>query len=133
MDARPDSGRHRMARAAYSYVLWHNKYGDFARAKQCAAADLIYLDLDDEADTIETMLDVVRRSGNTDRMIEHYLLAVLDKTTDEVVERITPSRRDVQAVEEGLRTPKPEPVPGPLKEISNELLVGELLRRLKNH
>jgi hypothetical protein len=122
-----------MARGAYSYVLLHDKYGRFGKyAKQFATADLIFLDLEDEVDMVETMVDLITRHGGHGYQIEQYLLAIRDKTTGDVLERITPSRRDLQAVRDGLRTPKPESIPRSLEEASDELLVSELLRRLKN-
>lgn len=127
-----------MARKPYLYTLWRERTGFFTGGTSSIVNGLrSWFDLQNEASMIEAVADLITRNGGHESDIEQYRLEILDEATGEQVTIISPSAADLRAVREGLRSsttssPKESSEVTHLENVSDEVLVRELLRRLRN-
>jgi hypothetical protein len=117
-----------MSRAAYRYTLYRTKRWWPHDTVPVVEDAQVFLDLHDEAATLETVADLITRSGGREEDIGHYQLDVLDLHTGELVTKVAPTAADLAAA----RSPgQRRQLDGPgLEDVSDQALLWELARRL---
>jgi hypothetical protein len=125
-----------MARVAFGYTLWRDKPGFWGGTSAVITGQQDWFDLQDEASMTEKMTDLIRRCRGREENIEQYRLEIFDKATGDSIIQISRSPSDLAAVRDGLRGPYVNApgahAAGSLEDVSDELLIRELHRRLKD-
>jgi hypothetical protein len=116
-----------MSREAYRYTLWRTKRWWPHDTVAVVEGEQVWLDLHDEAGTLEKVADLIARNGGSEDEIGQYAVDVTDLGTGEVVTRLAPSLDDLAAVRSGRRRQDDH---AGLRNVSNDALLRELARRL---
>jgi hypothetical protein len=124
-----------VAEKAYELRLWRNRPGVLARIRDVdpvASGVTDWFDVDSSRASLEKMIRLVERYGDGKTGIQGYSLELIDPVTREIVHRITPSEHDLAMLRDGTSTAAGMPRSSvSLADVSDEALVGELARRLR--
>ena len=119
----------------FEYRLWRNRPGIVGRIqgdKPVAAGTTDWFDLEDGPATVEKMARLIDRYGDGKTGIEGYWLELLDPATGERVTKVEPSDYDLAMLRDGTAVPDGMPRSrASLQEATDEALIGELARRLR--
>lgn len=113
----------------YHVTLWRKpRWGDPVAV---IAGEQRWLDLADERAMTEEVAGLVVRSGGREERIGSYALQVTDLATGEHVTRMSPTLADLEAVREGTAGGPVPSSPLTFRDVSDEALLRELARRLR--
>jgi hypothetical protein len=124
-----------VALRSYEYRLWRSRPGIVARIQDSGpvtSGTTDWFDVEDDRATLEKMIRLIDRYGDAKTGIEGYVLELADPATGEVLHRIAPSEYDIAMLRDGTGAAAGAPRSSvSLADVSDEALIGEMARRLR--